>query len=125
MASQKNNYEPLNPVDVEIRIRELSNKIAQSVKYVSAKQREYDDAERAYKRAYAIAYTTGKGSIEDRKQNAVLATEKECQRRDVAKAALDYAKDFTRAYRDELSSYQTISAMVRQMYAVAGRGEGA
>lgn len=117
--------EPLNPVEVETRIRELAGRIAKGVRIVSDRQREYDTAERAFRRAFAVAFTGGEGSVEDRKQAATLATMGECEARDVAKASLDYAKDLNRALRDELSSYQTISAMVRAMYSVAGRGEGA
>ena len=117
--------EPLNPVQVENHLRELSNRIAKGVGYVSKKQYEFDEAERLYKKAYAIAFTTGEGSNEDRKQQAFLRTMEALEQRDNAKAALDYSKDLVRSYRDEMSTYQTISAMVRAMYSVAGRGEGA
>lgn len=123
--SQQNSYEPLNPVQVEQHLRELVNRIAKGVRYVSDRQREFDEAERLYKKAVATAYMTAEGSIKDREHSAVLATGEACEARDLAKAKLDYSKDLVRSYRDELSSYQTISAMVRAMYAVSGRGEGA
>lgn len=125
VETQPDSFEPLNPAQVEHHLRELSNRIAKGVKYVSDRQREFDEQERLFKKAYAVAFTTGEGSNEDRKQQAILKTMQACEDRDVAKAALDYAKDLVKSYRDEMSTYQTISAMVRAMYAVAGRGEGA
>ena len=125
MSQQPDNFEPLNPVQVEHHLRELSNRIAKGVRYVSERLYEFDEKERLYKKAFAIAFTTSDGSVEDRKQHAVLATGDACEARDVAKASLDYAKDLVKSYRDEMSSYQTISAMVRAMYSTAGRGEGA
>lgn len=116
---------PLNPVEVENLIRDISNRIAKGVKVVSDRYGIYLEADREYDRAYAAAYLSAEGSIKDREQKATLECMTQRQARDVAEVAYKHADRLAKALELELRAIQSIGASVRQMYAVAGRGEGA
>lgn len=116
---------PLNPVEVENLIRDISNRIAKGVKVVSDRYGIYLEADREYDRAYASAYLAAEGSIKDREHKATLECIAQRQVRDVAEVAYKHADRLAKALELELRAIQSIGASVRQMYAVAGRGEGA
>lgn len=113
----------MNPVEVEHKILDLSNRIAKGVGVYSQRLQSFKDADLAFDRAYASAYLSGEGSIKDREQQAVLATLEERQARDVAEVALKHADRLAKALEGELRAMQSIGASVRAMYGVAGRGE--
>ncbi len=115
--------QPLNPVEIEQTIRELVNRIAKGIQVCSERYRAFLDADRAFDRAYAQAYLEANGSIEDKKQQARLATDEARGQRDVADAAYRHADRLAKALELELRAWQSIGASVRSMYAVAGRGE--
>lgn len=114
----------LNPVDVERKIREISDRIANSAEVCNARYKAYLTAERAYDQAYAHAYLDSSDApAHTRKYEAEVATAKERETRDVADAAYKYADRLAKALESELRAYQSVGASVRQMYAVAGTGE--
>ena len=115
--------QPLNPVEIEQTIRELVNRIAKGIQVCSERYTAFLDADRAFDRAYAQAYLEANGSIEDKKQQARLATDEARGQRDVADAAYRHADRLAKALELELRAWQSIGASVRSMYAVAGRGE--
>lgn len=115
----------LNPVDIEQAIRGIANRIAAGVKVCSDRYEAFLTADRDYDRAYAGAYMRHEGAAHEKKYAAELATHDERKARDVADAAYRYADRQHRALQDELRAYQSVGASIRQMYAVAGRGEGA
>ena len=61
----------------------------------------------------------------DRESFAILHSMDEREARDVAEIAYRHADKIHKALDSELRAWQSIGASVRQMYAVAGRGEGA
>jgi hypothetical protein len=115
---------PLNPVDVERHIMNVSNRIAKSVRVVSDLRRRHQDADREFKRAYATAYATAEGNQEDRKQTAILGTLDAAQARDEAYAQFTYARDLADALGKELMAWQSIGRSVTSMYSSAGQHRG-
>ncbi|APT85336.1 hypothetical protein [Corynebacterium aquilae] len=115
--------EVLNPVDVEKRLRFLSNEIARFVKISSDAFAEFKRTQREHERAFAQAMLDATGAVEVRKQKARLEVYEYREALDVAEVAHEYAKARAQALRDELRATQSVGASVRGMYSVAGRGE--
>ena len=115
--------EPLNPVEVERRIMELSNLIAQGVQQVTDHLRSYRQADAEYDRAKARAQLAAEGkTVADRDAVVELATEDERDAKDVAEVAYSHVNRRVKAFERELDAIRSIGASVRSMYAVAGRG---
>lgn len=113
----------LNPVDIEAGIRNAVSEVTKGVVEYTVKLTEYRKAEHAFDLAWARAYMSKSGPVEERKQNAVLATEEEKQALDIAEVAFKYVDRRLRAAESTLSAYQTLSKSVTAMYGAAGRGE--
>uniref|UniRef100_A0AAU7J7Q9 Head-to-tail adaptor n=2 Tax=unclassified bacterial viruses TaxID=12333 RepID=A0AAU7J7Q9_9VIRU len=113
----------LNPVDVEAAIRQAVSEVVAGVDQYTIRLREYRAAERTFDLAWARAYMNKSGPVEERKQNAVIATEEEKTALDVAEVAFKYVDRRLRAAESTLSAYQTLSKSVMAMYGAAGRGE--
>lgn len=113
----------MNPVSIETRIREISDRIAKSAAVCNDRYKAYLDADRAFDRAFATAYMGHSGPQTEKKYAAELDTETEREARDVADAAYRYADRLAKALESELRAFQSIGASVRAMYQVAGRGE--
>lgn len=116
--------EPLNPVQIEEAIRKCAARIAKSVTVCGQAYETFLDAERKYDQAFARAYLGANGPAHSKKYEAELATAQERADKDVADAAYRYAERTSRAVEAELRAWQSVGASVRQMYGVAGRGEG-
>ena len=115
--------EPLNPVEVERRIMELSNLIAQGVQQVTDHLRSYRQADAEYDRAKARAQLAAEGkTVADRDAVVELATVDERDAKDVAEVAYSHVNRRVKAFERELDAIRSIGASVRSMYAVAGRG---
>ena len=115
--------EPLNPVEVERRIMELSNLIAQGVQQVTDHLRSYRQADAEYDRAKARAQLAAEGkTVADRDAVVELATVTERDAKDVAEVAYSHVNRRVKAFERELDAIRSIGASVRSMYAVAGRG---
>lgn len=117
--------EPLNPVQIEQNIRELVNRIANGIQIYTERYRQQLEAGREFDRAFAHAYLKAEGSVKDRERVADLETIDLRADKEEAEVLYRQADKLLKALDSELRGYQTISASVRQMYAVAGRGEGA
>lgn len=115
----------LNPVNIEQRIRDISNRIANSASVCNERYSTFLEADRAFDVAESTAYMRHDGPAHEKKHAAVLATVDEREARDVADAAYRYADRLAKALESELRAYQSIGASVRAMYAVAGRGDAA
>lgn len=113
----------LNPVAIENRIREISERIAKSAGVCDQRYRAFLEADHAFDVAEATAYMAHQGAAHEKKHAATLATIEERQALDVADAAYRYADRLAKALESELRAYQSIGASVRAMFQVAGRGE--
>lgn len=117
--------EPLNPVQIESQIRELSNRIAKGVSVCSKLHSQFLEADRKFDAEYARKYLAAEGSIKDKEQSARLESMDARAERDESEVAYKYADRTAKALELELRGIQSIGASVRSMYGVAGRGEGA
>jgi hypothetical protein len=115
----------LNPVDIENRIREVSDDIARGVEICSVRYEAFLNADREFDLAYARAYMAWEGPAHEKRYAADLATEVERTNRDACDVAYKFADRRAKALENELRAYQSVGASVRAMYVVAGRGEGA
>ncbi|MCP1414368.1 hypothetical protein [Paenarthrobacter sp. A20] len=114
----------LNPVNIEQRIRDISNRIANSASVCNERYIAFLTADREYDQAFAGAYMAHEGAAHEKKYAAELATLPQREARDVTDAAYKYADRLAKALESELRAYQSIGASVRAMFGVAGRGEG-
>lgn len=114
-----------NPVQIEAAIRECANRIGKGVTICANAYSAFLAADHAFDVAEARAYMGHDGPAHEKKHAATLATQEERTARDIADAAYRFADRTARAVESELRAYQSIGASVRQMYGVAGRGEGA
>lgn len=113
----------LNPVSIEKSLLEISNEMSQLIIQARDGYELQLSSQRAYTLAYAKAYMSYEGPAHCRKYAADLATEKELVDRDAADVAFRYIDRMARFLEKKLSAYQTLSQLVKQAYAVAGRGE--
>ena len=113
----------LNPVAIESRIRDISNRIANSAQACNDRYSNFARTSHAYELAYAKAYMAYDGPAHAKRYAAEIDTEQERTARDVADAAYRYADRLAKALESELRAYQSIGASVRATFAVAGRGE--
>lgn len=107
-------------------IRELSEvrtNVARNAQIVRDYELEAAEAQRQFDHEYALAYKRASGSVEDRKQQAILDTGSFAHARDDSKIALSYAKARARGFESELSNLQTQARMVELTYKMAGVGE--
>lgn len=113
----------ITPAQVEEAIRQVANRIANSVKVCDERYRAFLTADRDYEQAYAHAYLDHSGPAHEKRYAAEVSTNQEREVRDVADAAYRYADRLSKALQDELRAYQSVGASVRAQYLVAGRGE--
>lgn len=116
---------PLNPVEVEDIIFNISNRIAKGVSVVSKREDTYMTAKRAYDRAVAVAVLEAEGTVLEKKAKVELAVVEERDAMDLAYSAWRFADRQARALSLQLDAVRSIGASIRNMYQVAGRGEGA
>lgn len=113
----------MNPVSIEARIRDISDRIAKSAAVCNERYKAFLGADREYDQAFARAYMEHTGPAHEKKYAAELATDPERESRDIQDASYRYADRLAKALESELRAYQSIGASVRAMYQVAGRGE--
>lgn len=116
---------PVNPAQIEEAIRQCANRIAKGVGIYAERYEAFLAADAAYEWAYHEAFDRYDGPAHSKKSHAVLATKAERTARDRADVAFRYADRRAKALEYELRAWQSVGASVRQMYGVAGRGEGA
>lgn len=117
--------QPLTPVEVESRIRELADRLENSAEVITLRHRTYKDAERALRREYAQLYLQHRQngmSIKDAEMQTRLDTEPAREERDLAEVAHTYARDLALQLAQQLRALQTQSASLRAAYPMAGRG---
>jgi hypothetical protein len=105
-----------NPVDIEQRIEEISNRIAAGVRVVTAAEREARAKKRAFDLAYAYAYKQADGSIKEREYTADIQTMPHREEADNAEIAFRHAERTAKALEKELFAWQSINGNVRAMY---------
>lgn len=112
-----------NPVAIEKRILEVTNRIGASASECNRRYLARQETERAFEQAYAKAYMSHDGPQQEKRYAATLATAAEKEAADVAEAAYRYAAQLARTLESELMAYQSVSRSVGRMYNAAGTGE--
>ncbi|MFD3426056.1 hypothetical protein [Nocardia fluminea] len=115
--------EALSPVQIEGRIREVANQIAQGVEESTRTYTEFQDAESEYNLEYAKAFLAATGAQYEKRYKADVATYELREKMNVAKIAYRHADRKAKALESELRAYQSVGASIRAAYKVAGRGE--
>lgn len=113
----------LNPVEVERRILEISNRIAKSAAICDERYRKWQYAEHVYELAYAKAFVSADCAQTEKKHRAILATEKEHEDMIIAEASYRYSDRLAKALQAELMAYQSVNRSVLATYGAAGVGE--
>lgn len=114
----------LNPADLERHIQEISRRIHEGVKVVTAAEREAREKRRLYDLDYARAYMAHDGPAHERKYSAEVTTSDQRQAAEIAEVAFRHAERTARALENELRATQSIGASIRAMYA-SEKGFGA
>ena len=117
--------QPLNPVEVERQIREVTERLENGVEVVKARHRNLKESERLLKREKALVYIQHRQSgmsIKDADARTVVDTDPARAERDSAEVEYWYARDLLRQLQNKLSALQTQAAGLRAAYPMAGRG---
>ena len=112
-----------NPVDLERKLEEISNRIADGVKVVSRAEKAARDARRQFDYDFAVAIGEATGPAVNHKYQATVATVASRKVAEDAEIAFRYAERQARALEKELGAWQSINTNVRTMYGVAGVGQ--
>jgi hypothetical protein len=104
-----------DPVAVEQKIEETSNRIAAGVKIVTGCEKEMRARKRDFDLAYANAYKHADGSIKDREYEADIKTMPHREIADNAEIAYKHAIRTADALEKELFAWQAILKSVNAM----------
>lgn len=115
--------EALSPVQIENRIREIANRIANGVEECSRLYTEFMVAETDYDLAYARAFLKASGAQYEKKYTAEVATHALRVKRNDAEGLYKHADRRAKAAESELRAWQSVGASIREAYRTAGRGE--
>jgi hypothetical protein len=113
----------LDPVTVERRIQETSNRIARGVRVITDAEREARDKRRAFDLAFAHAYKRAEGPAHERKYTAEIEAMPHREAADIAEIAFKHAERTAKALEKELFAWQSINSNLRAMFNSAGVGQ--
>ena len=105
-----------NPVDLERKIEEISNRIADGVGYTTRAERTAREKRRAFDLAYAHAYKRAEGPVHIRKFEADIMTMPFREEAENAEITFRHAERTARALEKELAAWQSINTNVRTMF---------
>lgn len=108
--------EVMNPVTIEQQISTVVDDIAKGVRIVTDAEYAAARLRREYDRAYALAYGSAQGSIQDRKYAAELSTADQRADAENAEIAFRHAQRTARALEKKLDALRSQGASVRAMY---------
>ncbi len=113
----------LSPVQVERKILDAANEVAEGIGVISRYLHASDEATREFDKAWAKAYLAATGTVAEREAHCTLATMAERQAKELAAAAYKYADRRTKAAESRMSAYQSVLKSIMQAYGAAGVGE--
>ena len=105
-----------NPADIERKINECANRIADGVQIVTKREREAREKRREFDRAYALAYVQSEAPAHVRKYEADLATMDQRKAAEDAEVTFKHAERQAKALEKELVAWQSVGASVRTMF---------
>lgn len=112
-----------NPVQIENRILDVLNRIAAGIEYRSDAYDEWDLADDAYDKAFAIAYESFAGPAHHAKYYATVETAELRHARTLADMKYKRAERHAKALENELSALQSLLKSILAAYGAAGVGE--
>lgn len=113
----------LDPVTVERRIQEVSNRIAKGVSIITQAEREAREKRRMFDLAFARAYKQADGPAHERKYSAEIEAMPHREAADIAEIAFKHAERTAKALEKELFAWQSINGNIRAMFNAAGVGQ--
>lgn len=84
---------------------------------------EWALADTEYRKAHAIAFSAGEGTVPERKGTADRAASREMQHAHNLEALREAVKENVRAIQAEISAYQTLAGLLKSEMALDGRYE--
>lgn len=112
----------MKAADIHANLAHLSRELVDLLRDYQTANLERVRCEQAYKTAYARAYLTAEGSVEERKQTAVLATVEAAQSAELAEAVWDNTRTALRVLGQRLDAGRTIASTVRAEAIASGVG---
>lgn len=110
-------YNPATPIELEMLIRTLADRIVQSVPAIERMWRDRYDRERELIEAKArVQLFSDYELLTDRRADATLSTIEHLQRFNDAKVALHAAEELQKALQAKLFGYQNINKSVTAAY---------
>ena len=109
-----------DPNSVVKRLGELSRMLDAATLEAAQLDEAAVKAKARHEVAYARAYLSGEGSVEDRKQAAKLATERESLDMDIAAQRLRACQERIRTLRVQIDVGRSLNAAQRSEWAAAG-----
>lgn len=105
-----------SPPDIERKIAETVNRIADGVKIVTGAERTAREKRRLFDLAYAHAYKRAEGPAHLRRYEADIATMGQREDADNAEIAFRHAERTAKALEKELLAWQSVGASIRAMF---------
>ena len=112
----------VTPAELTSELLRLSRLMDDANRAVRDRGREQAEAERAYRKARALAWLEADGTAQERKDQVDAATADERYARDLAESDHRAAWEAVRNYRTQVSALQTIAGLERETAALAATG---
>jgi hypothetical protein len=125
-------YQPLSPVGIEQKLRNLVNQLAAAYKDLAEARDAEVHAKHAYESEHRAALLSPdrprveRGGMTTAERDAWVAEQCVDKREayDIAEVVRKAAEDHLRVVRDQASVVQTLARSVQQAYSMAGTGNG-
>lgn len=105
------------------RLSELSRMLDAATSEIAELDEASVLAKAAYEVGFARAFVTGEGSVDFRKQNAVLTTADEKLAADLAEQKVRACRERIRTIRDQIDVGRSLNSAVRSEWAASGAGQ--
>lgn len=101
----------------------LSRRLEEKTREIASLDEEWVNAKRVFKREYARIFLTTTGSMDVRKQTAVLETDELDFASELAEAKVRAAREAIRTLRDRLDVGRSLGAAARAEFQATGWGQ--
>lgn len=109
--------------DIVVELSRIGRELDALSRDIARLDAECVEAWSTHRKAYAVAYIEGHGSVEDRKQAAVLAVEAERKAAEAADQVHRAARERIRVLRDRLEIGRSMNAARRAEFAAEPVGQ--
>lgn len=105
--------ELVTPLDVEREMVELNHRLDEAPLVIKEHHEKVREARAAYKKAFALAYQSAKGTAMDRKLAAELETESQQATMDFAEIEYKFVIDTFDSLRTKLRALQSVASLMK------------